>query len=109
MDAPSLEELATDTEVQFLSALGTSFRVAGREVSAALHYRAGFRVVLTDASSIIEVYYGDVELEVTSNGRELFGPTVHAGFAGNMFSREHLRQHLHGIVVSSLSQLHAAG
>jgi hypothetical protein len=109
MGSPTLNELVADAEVQFHNALGPSFRVASREVIAESYYRGGFRLVFANASSQVQVFYGDLELEVTANGCQLFGPAVHQGFSGNMFSREHLKQHLSGIAASSLAQLRHAG
>jgi len=109
MESPTLNELVADAERQFHAALGSSFHVASRELLGESHYRGGFRLVFAAASSQVQVFYGDLELEVTTNGRELFGPAVHTGFAGNMFSREHLKEHLPGIAASSFAQLHVAG
>jgi len=109
MGSPSLNELAADAEQQFHNVLGPSFHVASREIIAESSYRGGFRLLFAGASGQVQVFYGDLELEVTTNGRELFGPTVHEGFSGNMFSREHLRQHLPCIAASFSAQLHIAG
>ena len=109
MGSPSLYELVTEAEQQFRDALGPGLRVTSREIIAESSYRGGFRLVFGGASGQVQVFYGDLELEVTANGRELFGPAVHQGFSGNMFSREHLRQHLPDIAASSSAQLQIAG
>ena len=109
MESPSLNELVADAEQQFRDALGPSFHVASREVIAESYYRGGFRLVFANASGQVQVFYGDLELEVTVNGRELFGPAVHQGFSGNMFSREHLKQYLPAIAASLFTQLQIAG
>jgi hypothetical protein len=109
VNSPKLAELADDSERQFQSALGPAFQVVSCEVLGESHYRGGFRLVLSDGSRSFVVAYGDLELEVTLNGRELFGPQFHRGFEGIMFSREHLKQYLPGIVASSLAQMQVAG
>lgn len=45
-----------------------------------------------------------MQLEVHSGDRELFGVSVHEGFEGNMFSREHLREYLPRIAASAIGK-----
>jgi hypothetical protein len=80
-----------------------------RELVGESHYRGGFRLVFAQGLREITVSYGDLELEVTENGCVLFGPSLHEGFEGNMFSREHLEKCLPRIAASAVAQLRLAG
>ncbi|KAJ8136748.1 hypothetical protein OY671_010039, partial [Metschnikowia pulcherrima] len=42
----------------------------------------------------LEVEYLEMQFEVRSGSSEVFGPHNHQGFGGNMFSEEHLEEHL---------------
>jgi hypothetical protein len=109
MSNTSLNRLASDTQEQFQAALGTNFEVASNELFAPSSFRGGFRLVLVGPSCKLVVSYTDLEVEVSCNGRELFGPTSHSGFAGNMFSLEHLAAALPSIVAGVSQQLCGAG
>ena len=109
MSNPTLSDLAANVEKQFLAALGFGFGVNLRELSGESHYRGGFRLVFAQALREVTVSYGDLEFEVTENGCELFGPSLHEGFEGNMFSREHLEKCLPRIAASAIAQLRVAG
>jgi len=101
----SIVDLSNEVAHQFLAAFpGT---VASTEFVHPESFRGGFRIRLIGSSDPMLIEYLEMQLEVTTGGRELFGPTVHAGFEGNMFSNEHLRQHLPRIVVSVSGQLRA--
>ena len=105
MNVPKLSDLANDAENQFQLALGPKFRVASNEVLGESQARGGFRLCFADGSRELVVAYGDLQIEVTLNGLELFGFTNHIGFAGNMFSREHFKECLPRIVAASIEQL----
>jgi hypothetical protein len=109
MGDTALNRLASDAQRQFQAALGASFEVTSNELLAPSSFRGGFRLVFVGPSRKLVVSYTDLEVEVSCNGRELFGPAYHSGFAGNMFSREHLVASLPGIVASVGHQLCVAG
>jgi hypothetical protein len=109
MSDGSLAGLTSDAQQQFQAALGPGFKVTSREVLSPTSFRGGFRLVFVCASREVVVFYADLELEVTCNDQELFGPTLHVGFEGNMFSREHLAKALPRIATSSIGQLRVAG
>lgn len=89
-DLLTIADLAKDVEREFRVAFGDELVVKSCESFAELHYRGGFRLVLETTTGSCEVLYSDMEVEVSFNGIEVFGANVHAGFEGNMFSREHL-------------------
>ena len=92
---PSIEDLVRRTEVLFGSLAGRRFRVESRELLGRPdQYRAGFALRLADGMTICEVVYSDLEVTVRVAGTEVFGASSHPGFAGNMFSPEHLAEHL---------------
>jgi hypothetical protein len=103
MSTSELSDLAKVAEREFISALGKQFQVSASETFGESHYRGGFQVTLADERSNCEVLYSDMQLEVRFNGKEVFGTQVHAGFEGNMFSREHLREYLPRIAASSVA------
>ena len=109
MSSVTLDELVSDAQRLFQASLGPDFGVQLREVVGESHYRGGFRLVFSRVSSEVAVSYGDLELEVSGNGLELFGAALHEGFEGNMFSRENLKKCLPRIAASSIAQLQAAG
>ena len=42
----------------------------------------------------LEIEYLEMQLEVRLGAVEIFGPSIHPGFGGNMFSGPHLVEHL---------------
>ena len=90
MSTLTIADLAKDAEQEFRAAFRDELVVKSCETFGESHYRGGFRLVLSNATGSCEVVYSDMELEVSFNGKEVFGPKVHVGFEGNMFSREHL-------------------
>ena len=96
-----ISDLIIAAEHAFLTAFSENFVVASRETFYESSYRGGFRLILTNEENRCEVLYSDMQLEVQFNGKEAFGPTVHPGFAGNTFSREHLREYLLSIAASA--------
>jgi hypothetical protein len=85
MDVPKLSDLANDAENQFQLALGPTFRVASNEVLGESQARGGFRLCFADGSREIVVAYGDLQIEVTLNGQELFGFTNHVSISKSVF------------------------
>ena len=89
--------------------LGTGCSITSSNLVAPESFRGGFRIVLQCGLGELVASYGDMEFEVHRGERELFGHGVHQGFEGNMFSLEHLKQHLPRIVASAIGQLNNAG
>lgn len=105
MNNISTNELLQQTEQEFRIALGTDCKVVSSNLVVPESYRGGFRIVLQYDRGEIVASYGDMEFAVTFGEREIFGHTVHTGFVGNMFSREHLKEYLPRIVASAVGQL----
>jgi hypothetical protein len=105
MNTLAIADLAMDVEREFRSAFRNELVVESCETFGESSYRGGFRLVLANTSGSCEVVYSDMQLEVSFNGREVFGHKVHVGFAGNMFSREHLREHLPRIAASAAAEV----
>lgn len=57
--------------------------------------------MLADGRRRIEILYSDMQLDIRDGDVELFGNAVHPGFAGNVFSREHLEEYLPRIAASA--------
>jgi hypothetical protein len=101
MSTLTIADLTKDAEREFRAALHHELVLETCETFGESHYRGGFRLVLANETGSFEVLYSDMQLEVSLNGREVFGTKVHAGFKGNMFSREHLREYLPRIAASA--------
>jgi hypothetical protein len=91
---PTFNELAAQAEqvFGFVSQLG--FRQIEREIFWPASFKGGFVIVFESASSSLSVEYSELALLVKVGNSEVFGPSVHPSFAGNMFSAEHLAEHL---------------
>jgi hypothetical protein len=103
MSDPTLEYLASEAEAAFLAAL-PGFSLTTREVDSGSGPRDGFKLVYGLDHKQCVVLYSDMQIEVFLNDRELFGWNVHAGFAGNAFSRENLGRALSRIAFSAAGQ-----
>jgi hypothetical protein len=68
-------------------------------------FKGGFVLAFSGYGGSIEVEYLDMQFEARIGEVELFGPKVHPKFSGNMFSREHLAEHLPQLVAVVRSQL----
>lgn len=95
--------LASSAEVAFTE-LFPEFAVTELRLFWEESFKGGFKLVLEASGRRIEVLYSDMEIDVTLNGRELFGNNVHDGFGGNMFSRDNLAKAISRIAVSALGQ-----
>ena len=104
MQELTVAELAQDTEREFRAAFGNTLRAASRQTFDESDYRGGFKLVFSHDAGRCEVMYSDMEMEVSLNGREIFGSKVHVGFEGNVFSREHLREYLPRIAASAVAE-----
>ena len=101
MKTIKITDLIIDAEHAFLTAFSNNYIVTLRETFYENSFKGGFRLILTNEENRCEVLYSDMQLEVQFNGKEVFGPTVHTGFSGNSFSREHLREYLLSIAASA--------
>jgi hypothetical protein len=101
MGTLTVADLAQDAEREFRGAFGDASQPALCRTFSESSFRGGFELVLSYDGGRCEVVYSDMELEVRFNGREVFGTRVHAGFEGNMFSRDHLREYLPRIAASA--------
>ena len=107
MNEPTLESLADDADAAFSSVL-PGFARTNRNVDSGWGARDGFRLVYEQGEKRCEVLYSDMAIEVTMNGKELFGWAVHPDFAGNAFSRENLGKAISRIALSALRSQHGA-
>ena len=105
MNNITTNELLQQTEHEFRIALGPDCKVVSSNLMVPESYRGGFRIIFQGDRGEIVASYGDMEFAVTFGERELLGRAVHAGFSGNMFSREHLKEYLPRIVASAVGQL----
>ena len=105
----STKELLQQAEQEFRVALGPGCNVISSNLAAPESFRGGFRIVLRYGLGELVASYGDMEFDVVFGKQKLFGHTVHQGFEGNMFSRQHLKQYLPRIVASAIGQLGNAG
>jgi hypothetical protein len=103
MTETSVAELASSAETAFTE-LFPEFAVTERNLFLEESFKGGFKLILEASGRRIEVVYSDMEIDVTLNGRELFGYNVHVGFDGNMFSRDNLAMAISRISVSTLGQ-----
>lgn len=98
--------LAAESDFAFLEGLGFPL-VEWSEIFPE-SFKGGFKLVFRQQSGKqVVITYSDYEFEVRANGEEVFGPTRHEPFAGNMFSREHLIEALPRIRQSVESSLRA--
>ena len=101
----AVEQLAEEAVAAFAFLTSAGFRIASRKVIAPESFKGGFILSFRSGSSLLEIQYSDMEFVVTHDGREIFGATSHPGFAGNMFSREHLAEFLPGLAESVRKEL----
>lgn len=103
MSETTVAQLASSAEFAFTE-LFPEFAVTERSLCWEDSFKGGFKLVLEVSSRRVEVIYSDMEIDVTLNGRELFGHNVHDGFDGNMFSRDDLAKAMPRIAMSALGQ-----
>lgn len=107
MNTLTVSDLAKDAEREFIAAFENVIQPMSCETFGESNYRGGFKLSFSNKLGSCEVLYSDMQMEVSSNGKEVFGTRVHAGFEGNMFSREHLREYLPRIAASAATEAHA--
>ncbi len=103
MTETTVADLASSAEVASTELL-PELAVTERRLFCEESFKGGFKLVLEASGRRIEVLYSDMEIDVSLNGRELFGYNVHNGFGGNMFSRDNLAKAISRIAVSALGQ-----
>ena len=91
---PTVEALATQTERAFAVFTKRDQRVSSRQILAPESANGGFIITFGQGAGQVVVQYLDMEFVVRSGGREIFGAQHHPSFSGNMFSPEHLAEHL---------------
>jgi hypothetical protein len=91
---PSLSTLAAHAEKEFEFLRKAGLDTVERHVAGESSYRGGFDLIFRRRDTMCKVEYGDCEFSVVWNGEYVFGADSHPGFSGNMFSREHLDEHL---------------
>ena len=105
----SFESLLQETEKSFEFLRDLGFGQEKRSFVAPESYRGGFQISYSKGGSTLEIDYLEMQFEVRLQSSEIFGPTVHPGFGGNMFSGPHLTEHLPQIaqgVRNSFKQVH---
>ena len=70
------------------------FEVVRSETVTPAAFQGGFILEYRRNEEAVVIAWLVLEIEITRNGKELFGSTIHPGFAGNMFTDAHLREHL---------------
>ena len=81
--------LAAENEFAFLESLG--FPLTEWSEISPESFKGGFKLIFRNLSGTnVAVVYSDYEFQIHAGSKEIFGPTKHDSFAGNMFSREHL-------------------
>jgi hypothetical protein len=97
----TIAELVNVTEREIRAVFGNELAPTSCETFAEESYRGGFRLVLSREGRSVDIVYSDMQMEISHNGEEVFGYSVHSGFEGNMFSREHLKEYLPRIAASA--------
>jgi hypothetical protein len=81
----TVAELAKDAQREFRPAFGDTFRPTSCQIFSQSDYRGGFKLVFSHSAGRCEVVYSDMELDVSLNGKELFGPKCTLGSKGTCF------------------------
>jgi hypothetical protein len=105
----NFESLLQETEESFGYLHELGFGLEKREFVFPESFRGGFEISYSNGTSNLEIDYLEEQFEVRLQSVEIFGPTVHPGFGGNMFSGPHLVECLPRIaqvVRSSFKQVH---
>ncbi len=87
-------ELASKTERVFAFLSNVGFQLTNRECLSPDSFKGGFVLTYVAANRHVRIQYLDMQLEVSEQNKEVFGPTNHPEFSGNTFSREHLAEHI---------------
>jgi hypothetical protein len=101
----AVEQLVDQTVNAFAFLAPSGFKISSRKIIVPESFKGGFTLSYRSGGSSLEIQYSDMEFVVTHDGREMFGATNHPGFAGNMFSREHLAEFLPGLAESIRKEL----
>jgi len=90
----AIEQLAEKTEAEFTFLCSQGLLRQERRILFPDSFKGGFVLTYAGNGMAVAVEYLDMQFEVRAGEVELFGPNVHPAFSGNMFSREHLLEHL---------------
>jgi len=101
----TFDSLLSQTESSFGFLAQQGFNLDCREFVSPNSFRGGFLVKYSNGKSILEVEYLEQQFEVRYDSKEIFGPRVHPGFGGNMFSSQHLIDYLPSIIQSVRNSL----
>ena len=101
----AIEQIADKTEaaLAFLSNRGLLFHE--RRILHPESYKGGFVLTFSGNGETVTVEYLDMQFEVRIGDAELFGSNLHPEFSGNMFSREHLVEHMPKLAAVLQTQL----
>jgi hypothetical protein len=88
------KQLALEAEAAFSFLAERGMHVSDRRLLAPESFRGGFTLTFLGAGLEYSIEYLEMQFRVSAAKAEVFGPTVHPEFGGNMFSAEHLRQYL---------------
>jgi hypothetical protein len=91
---PTLQTLSRQVQHAFAFLPEGGLRLKEERFTGGDSYRDGFSLEYASATLTCDIEYSDMEFTVSLNGSPIFGARSHPGFAGNMFSREHLAEHL---------------
>jgi hypothetical protein len=96
----SVDPLASQTIKEFTFLEEAGHPLENLKVIEPQSFKGGFRLEYRCRKEPLVVTYLDMEFSALHGERELFGAEVHPGFSGNMFSREHLAEHLPAIAIA---------
>ena len=99
------DSLLSQTESSFGFLAHQGFKLVSREFISPNSFRGGFLVKYSNGKSTLEVEYLEQQFEVRCDSKKIFGPSVHPGFGGNMFSNQHLIEFLPSIAQSVQNSL----
>jgi len=90
----AIEQLADRAEAAFAFLRERGLLLQERRILFPESFKGGFVLTFAGSGKEITIEYLDMQFEVRVDGVELFGSNTHREFAGNMFSRAHLLEHL---------------
>ena len=96
----NFDSLRSHTESSFGFLVHQGFKLVSRDFISPNSFRGGFLLNYSNGQTTLEVEYLEQQFEVRGNSIEIFGPKLHAGFGGNMFSSQHLIESLPSIAQS---------
>lgn len=101
----SFHELASRTEVEFLSLVRDAWKLESSRVLSPETFKGGFELLFSSEAGHLSLRYSDMEFEARLDGAEVFGASQHPTFSGNMFSLENLAGCLPRILEATVNAL----